>query len=176
MHNSAILSDSFFMPHYACYCRHKRLARLFLPKIFMKICNLSGIYYAFNPLYKLRLFDVHWQTLHNLLQVWIELRTLHTVVTSKCACIRPLYLLLIWRYRPWKSEMDVQRRWLCVLAVSRSDVRHYVDISVFQVILGSKVQNKGNLYLLNFRAQHASKYVYKLNKFLSNSYLHTSCL
>ena len=116
----------------------------------MKICNLSGIYYAFNPLYKLRFFDVHWQTLHNLLQVLIELRTLHTVVSSKCACIRPLYLLLIWRYRPWKSEMDVQRRWLCVLAVSRSDVRHYVDISVLQEILGSKVQNEGQFVLAEF--------------------------
>jgi len=150
MHNSAVLPESFFMPPYACYCRHEKLARLFLPKILMKICNLSGIYYAFNPLYKLRLFDVHWQTLHNLLQVWIELRTLHTVVTIKCACIRPLYLLLIWSYRPWKSEMDVQRRWLCVLAVSRSDVRHYVDIRVLQEILGSKVQNEGQFVHAEF--------------------------
>jgi len=50
----------------------------------------------------------------------------------------------------WKSEMDVQRSWLCVLAVSRSDVRHYVDIRVLQGILGSKVQNEGQFVFAEF--------------------------
>jgi len=42
----------------------------------------------------------------------------------------------------WKSEIVVQRRWLCALVTYRSDVHHYVDIMVLQGRLQCNVQNK----------------------------------
>jgi len=43
--------------------------------------------------------------------------------------------MLIWISRLWNSERDVQRRWLCAMVTSRSDVRYHVDIKVLQGLL-----------------------------------------
>ena len=46
--------------------------------------------------------------------------------------------------------MDVQRRWLCVLVTSYSDVMHSVDISVLQGVLQIIFKINENFNLFNF--------------------------
>jgi hypothetical protein len=63
--------------------------------------------------------------------------------------INSAYELLIWRSRIWKSELDIQRRWLCFIVISCNDVRHYV-ISCFQWLSQLLFSIHNNLNSSNF--------------------------
>ena len=86
----------------ATACSKKRSC-FFLSKTFWR----SDIYLTLimhSILRKLSSFAVSRQQFQKLLQLLGELRTLHTVSTSKCAWIRFVYQLLIWSSRLWNSD------------------------------------------------------------------------
>ena len=95
--------------------------------------------------------------LHPLLKLW----TLHTAGTNKGAWIRSLYQMLFWRSRLWNREIDVQRRWLCALVPSCSDVQHYVDIRFLQWLLPFIAQYQWQFAFIKVTWQQASKHINK---------------
>jgi hypothetical protein len=96
---------------------------------------LSAVYYPLHPPWIMNIRLSLLTISHKLFHPLLELLTLHRALTKKCAWIRSLYHLLIWRSWLWKSEMDVQGRWLCALETYCSDVQHYVEIKFLQWFL-----------------------------------------
>jgi len=83
-----------------------------IPQLFfsLKLLWKSDFYLTFithSNFQKLRPYFFPCQQFHNLLQLVLELRTLHTVGTNKLALIRSLLSLsqlIIWKLRLWKSD------------------------------------------------------------------------